>query len=270
MYGQITTMNQIMNAYFQITFHEWNWVFIDGIWPIFMAYTLPLSRAAKKLAQTRPTASVLGPQTVSSVVGVFFFHLIFTVVALFLLFNTDWFPCRKWTSTDVSNVSSIGDNYEAQVIWLVTGYQYISSAFAYSYSYEFRQAWFRNYIFVLLAFGFTAIHFYITLVPGKLSCLVRVNCENENVVPGVTTRDLLAIQNPFNATLMPEKFRWNIAIIMAVNAVVVCAYEYFIVNGIRRKSATEKIKKVEEEKKLRLERAPSGKEVEYGEEQSRV
>lgn len=70
-----------------------------------MAYTLPLSKAAKKLAKTRPASSLLGTQTVSSVVGVFLFHLIFTIVALFCLFNTSWFPCRKWTSNDVRAMS---------------------------------------------------------------------------------------------------------------------------------------------------------------------
>src|SRR4051812_2384018 len=30
MYGQVETINQIVNAYFFITFSEWCWVFMDG------------------------------------------------------------------------------------------------------------------------------------------------------------------------------------------------------------------------------------------------
>lgn len=69
MYGQITVLNQVVNAYFQITFGEWNWVWIDGILAIVLAYTLPLARSAPALAKTRPTASILGLQTVVSAVG---------------------------------------------------------------------------------------------------------------------------------------------------------------------------------------------------------
>lgn len=30
--GQVETLNQLMNAYFLITFTEWCWVWMDGIW----------------------------------------------------------------------------------------------------------------------------------------------------------------------------------------------------------------------------------------------
>jgi hypothetical protein len=30
--GQVETINQLMNAYFLITFTEWCWVWMDGIW----------------------------------------------------------------------------------------------------------------------------------------------------------------------------------------------------------------------------------------------
>jgi hypothetical protein len=40
----------------------------------------------------------------------------------------------------------IGDNYEASVIIIVTGYQYISSAAAFI-GYTFRHSWWRNYVF---------------------------------------------------------------------------------------------------------------------------
>ena len=33
-YGQVTTFNQMANAYYGITFAEWNWVFMDAIWMI--------------------------------------------------------------------------------------------------------------------------------------------------------------------------------------------------------------------------------------------
>jgi hypothetical protein len=91
MYGQIETINQLINAYLRITFSEWCWVFMDGIWTITLAFTLPLARSATTLAQTLPTASVLGPQTLSSVLGILVIHFIFLVGALSYLWHQDWF-----------------------------------------------------------------------------------------------------------------------------------------------------------------------------------
>jgi hypothetical protein len=127
-----------------------------------------------------------------------------------------------------------GDNYESEVLYLLSAYQYTSSAMAFNFGYEFRQAWWRNYLFVSFALFYTVIQFYITLVPGEISCVWRVNCVNENTCRGVVTRDALPIQNPFNTTVMPEQFRWQLVLLMVANAVATSGYEYFIVNGVRR------------------------------------
>ena len=240
MYGQIETINQLMNAYFQISFYEWCWVFMDGIWTMTLAFTLPLARAAKKLSLTRPTASILGSATMFSACGVLVIHFMFIVIALATLFNQDWFQCRKWGSTDVSNVLVIGDNYESETIFLVTGYMYINSAIVFNFGYEWRQAWIRNFIFVWLVFGYTFIHFWITLVPGKMSCFFRVNCENEDAVRGVTTFEVRPIQNPWNTTVMPQDYRNKLIAIMVCDTVAVVAWDYFVVNGIRQKLAAKK------------------------------
>jgi magnesium-transporting ATPase (P-type) len=234
-------MNQIINAYYQITFAEWNWVFIDGVWPIVLAYTLPLSNAARKLPRTRPTASILGLQTVSSVVGMIFFNLIFTFMALGMLSRQPWYECRKWVPTDLLNALVIGDNYESEVIFLVTGAQYLSTGIALNFGYEFRRSWLHNYHFVACITIFFLIHTWINFVPSKLSCFFRVNCENENAVRGVTGGgEVIPIQNAFNTTLMPEGFDFKIFAIIVFNTVIVSCYEYYVVNGIRRQGAGKK------------------------------
>jgi len=111
---------------------------------------------------------------------------------------------------------------------------------AFNFGYEFRQAWWRNYWFLLAAGTFTFLHFYVTLVPGELSCFWRVNCDNENVVNSVTTREKVPIQNPFNTTIMPEHFRVKILFIIIANTIAIMSYEYFVVNGLRLKWARQK------------------------------
>ena len=79
-------------------------------WVIGMSFTLPLAKAASKLSQTRPTSSLHGPHTVSSVMGILCSNLLFTVTAIWILFHQEWFQCRKWSNEDVSNLLVIGDN----------------------------------------------------------------------------------------------------------------------------------------------------------------
>lgn len=210
---------------------------MDGIWPISLGFTLPLSNAAYKLAPSRPTSSLLGLQTMASAVGVLFIHYFFLLVAFATLFGQDWFQCRKWNGKDISNVLIIGDNYESQVIFLVIGYQFVSSAMSYNFGYEFRASWFLNHWFVGVVVFFTLLHFYITLVPGTLSCVFRVNCRNENVVRSVSTFSAYPIQNFWNTTEMPSSFAVTLIVFMILNSATVVVWEYFGVNGTRKRYA---------------------------------
>lgn len=230
MYGQVTAFNQVANAYFAITFSDWCWVFIDGFWAITLAFSLPLAKAAKKLSTKRPTASLLGPHTLSSACGILAINFLFLVFGLLALWSQDWFQCRKWDSTDVSNILSIGDNYETSVIFIITGYQYISSAAAYNFGYTFRANWFRNYIFVFLFSLFTAFHFAATLTASKFSCIWRLNCDNDHVVPLITSPEAPPINNNWNSTVMPMPFRVTLLVLMVANLIANCFWDYFVVN----------------------------------------
>lgn len=137
-----------------------------------------------------------------------------------------------WGSTDISNVLTISDNYETSTIFIITGFQYIISACVYNFGFSNRAIWIKNYAFVILATGFIIVHFYVTLVPGYLSCLFRVNCDNEHVLRDLTTVEPMPITNPFHTTIMPKSFRVTLLIIMIVNAVSITVWEYLIVNKL--------------------------------------
>ena len=44
----------------------------------------------------------------------------------------------------------------------------------------------------------------------------------------------MSVQNQFNTTVMPEPFRRLLVVIMAANLVAVAAWDYLVVNGLRR------------------------------------
>lgn len=108
MYGQVTTFNQMANAYYGITFAEWNWVFMDAIWMITMAFTLPRAKANKKLSPARPTASLLGAHTMSSYLGILLINFLAMVVGLVALNQQSWYSCRKWVLDDISYILVLG------------------------------------------------------------------------------------------------------------------------------------------------------------------
>jgi hypothetical protein len=231
MYGQIETINQMVCAWFAVTFSEWCWVFMDGFWVITMAFSLPFAGVAPKLASTRPTSSILGPHTLASVLGVLLINFLFLVLALGVLFQQDWFRCRQWNPSSIADVTGIGDNYESSVGFLVSGYQYITSAMAYNFGYKYRAGWWYNWRFLFFVGAFTIVHFTVILYPSTLSCFFRVNCENKNVLRGATSDDLTPIQNPWNHTLMPLYFREYLIVIVIMNGVATSLWEYFVVNG---------------------------------------
>ena len=137
---------------------------------------------------------------------------------------------------DWEQVAVISDNFETEVIFIVAGYQYISSAMAFNFGYEFREGWWKNRIFVVAVFVFSFFHFYVTLVPGYISCFWRINCDNEHTVIGVTSFVPMPIQNPYHTTVMPVNFRWTLVAVMIANTMAIMGYEY-VLNGYRRRFA---------------------------------
>ena len=231
MYGQIETINQMVCAWFAVTFSEWCWVFMDGFWVITMAFSLPFADVAPKLAPTRPTSSILGPHTLTSTIGVLIINFLFVVLALGVLFQQDWFQCRKWGAISIADVTAIGDNYESSVVFVVSGYQYITSAMAYNFGFQYRAGWWKNWRFLFFVMTWTIIHFTVILYPSSLSCFFRVNCENDNVLRGATAPDRTPIQNPWGHTLMPLYFREYLIVIVIMNGIATSLWEYFVVNG---------------------------------------
>jgi magnesium-transporting ATPase (P-type) len=179
LYGQTESFLQVIAAYLSVTFYEWCWVYLDAIWSISLAFSLPLAKAAKKLTLRQPTDSLLGAETLFSVCGILAWNFLYLVIAMFALWNQDWFACRKWNSNDVSNVLIIGDNYESSLLFVIGGFQIVASSMVLNYGYSFRQGWLKNYVFVLLSITWMTFVLVMTIYPSRFSCIYRVNCINE-------------------------------------------------------------------------------------------
>jgi len=232
-YGQVETMNQVINAWYSITFGEWCWVFMDGFWLVTLAYTLAFSKPSKKLSTMRPTSSLLGTYTVASVVGLVMIHFCFLAIALGALNAQDWYKCRTWdpATADIASLFAVGDNYESSVIFLVSGAQYLSSSMAFNFGHKHREPWLYNRSLMVLLIIFFAIHLTVLFYPSKLSCLFRVNCQNEDSVGRVLSGCRDKISNDWNTTVMPMDFRVTLFLIILFNTLAAVAWEMLLVVG---------------------------------------
>lgn len=245
MYGQIETINQLVNAFFHITFAEWCWAFLDGVWVIPLSFSMGLALPETKLSKKRPVSSVLGWQTVGSCVGQTFIHFIFLMIAIRHLYNQPWMACRYWdpTSADLASVDAIGDNYESMVIFLVTGMQLTASAVSLNFGDEHRDYWFKNKYLMMGALLFIVMHTCIIFTTSRFSCLFRVNCRPDYMqiqpdnttysilMPGVITPEPRAPGNAWGHTLLPDAFAVELYMIILANFAAVCLYEYAFILG---------------------------------------
>jgi magnesium-transporting ATPase (P-type) len=238
LYGQTGTMLQVIAAYFGITYPQAAWIFSDGIWPVTLSFALPLAKPATTLAPNRPTASILGIFTLASSIGVYCINFTYLVIAYAYLNHQDWYQCRVWSVEDLSNILLLGDNFETAVLFSICGFQTFGAAIIYNFGYEFRQAWYKNYTLVFLISVFVFVHFYAVLTSGKLSCLWRLNCVNEDTFSNFQGQT--PIQNPFNSTVMPVEFRRGLAGIMVANLCTTVGWDYFVVNGTRQYHAAKR------------------------------
>ena len=103
--------------------------------------------------------------------------------------------CSRFSMQDMELHTVIGNIYESSVIFIVSDYQYISSAAEFNFGYSFCQNWFRNSVFVRLFLLFTAMQFGMTLSAGNFSRIWHVNCDNDHVVRVVTDPNPMAIKN---------------------------------------------------------------------------
>jgi len=161
---------------------EWDWLVMDIVVSTLLVFAMCYCSPTDKLALRRPTASLLGVRTVSSVV---LFAAIFNCamgIALFILWRQPWYswydplevgvPAHEW--------SKKGDNYDVPVVWLCLCLQLVVAAFGFSMGGEQRRSVWRN---PWVTGGFVImVTFLFVLVwggPTPMHCVFRINCDSE-------------------------------------------------------------------------------------------
>ncbi|KAJ3112290.1 hypothetical protein HDU96_004734 [Phlyctochytrium bullatum] len=244
MYGEVLAFLGLIQYYFVVNMSQAVWVLIDGS-TVPLSWALTMARPAVRLAVTRPTARLLGPETLTSVVGQIVINVVFQVASVVLLFNQPWFRCNEFDGrqVDVRRWWELGDNYEGEVTGLLGTLQIVFAAAVFNIGSTYRRGFFRNWIFVLVWTAIvTLLSFVILADPNSLGCLFHVNCGTPEALASLNRdqgtnyrTDFLGIPSIYHAfsghNVMPWSFRWAFWGLAAGNFTALVLFEWVVVLG---------------------------------------
>ncbi|KAI9497199.1 hypothetical protein BDB00DRAFT_970411 [Zychaea mexicana] len=247
MYGQVMMMMKIFTFYFSVTMAQYVWIAIDVFITVFLTWAVTQSRAADNLNEERPTARLLGPQTMASCLGLVSINWIFMSCIFKFLYSQDWFRCNEFDSNaaDLSKWWLLADNYEAEHLALVSLFMFINNAAVFSFGHKFRQPIYKNYPLLFLWALYMAILSYWMLGdPNRFGCLFRINCGTKEVLAQfnwpVPPTNVEQFNTPLGHNVMPWEYRWKLWGICVANVACCLIYERFFVLGPVRKFLSKK------------------------------
>ncbi|KAJ2454264.1 hypothetical protein EV183_001630 [Coemansia sp. RSA 2336] len=217
-YGTVMTLsNKIMSFYFSSSLSDITWLLIDALVATSMAITVTFLPAAKKLAKYRPTAQILGPEVLASTIGVVAINFCFVACMWVWLFKQSFFRCNEFDSSnvDVQRWYLLGDNFEAAVQTYVVFFQFINNGLMVNYGFLHRRNFFYNPALLAVAAMLIIIISYVQLAPpSRLSCSMRLNCGNPDVLESLgfsrPTWYIEPYNSPIGHNVLPDYAKWTL------------------------------------------------------------
>ncbi|PVU98828.1 hypothetical protein BB560_005605 [Smittium megazygosporum] len=238
LYGQIMAMFKAFSMYYSVTISQPVWITVDGFISIAMSLSISLSKPLKTLANRRPTAKLLGVETISSALGQTILNWLYMVILFVILYRRPWFRCHEFDSStsDYKKWWLLGDNYEAEILGLVVMMQFANCGFIYNFGYVFRTSWYKNYVLIVVWAAFISIFSYIMLAdPNWLGCRFRMNCGDKEVLQSlgykVPSFSIEPYNNPQGHNIIPKGFRWFLWGYCVSNMIIGMIWEKLVVIG---------------------------------------
>ncbi|KAJ1956026.1 hypothetical protein EC988_001560 [Linderina pennispora] len=217
LYGTTMTMGKLISFYHADSMSQPIWMVIDSLIATSMAITVTFLPPAKRLSPFRPTARLLGPEIMSSVIGVVVINWLFMACVWVWTYQQPWFRCHEFdsSSSDLMKWYLLGDNYEAAIMTYVLIYQFMNNGFLVNYGYRHRRAWYYNpallgmFALLLIMFSYAELG-----PPSRLSCTFRLNCGNPDAIVAQgykrPTWSIEEYQNPTGHNILPSDFKWKL------------------------------------------------------------
>ncbi|ORY02904.1 hypothetical protein K493DRAFT_384971 [Basidiobolus meristosporus CBS 931.73] len=244
MYGQTMAWVKIFSFYYSMQPSQNVWILVDAFVTVGLAWAVTQSQAASRLADTRPTARILGPETLASVLGQIVINHLFFIGAFIFLRQQSWYRCNEFDSSivDYAKWWLLGDNYESQTASFVSLYQFVNAAMVFNFGHKYRAAWWRNWKLLILWAGFLVIVMFSELAdPNRLGCLLRLNCGTPEVLEelgyGYPSWYIEPYSLPQGHNVYPTDFRWKLWGLSIANMAVGILWQVVVVLGPVREYA---------------------------------
>jgi cation-transporting ATPase 13A3/4/5 len=241
LYGEITGFVGMIQYFYRTSVSQALYILID-LTTIPLSWGISSALPARKLVESRPTARLLGFETVSSVVGQLFIDIIFMIAAISALTQQDFYKCHAFSplNVDMTRWWELADNYEASLISIFIIFQIFSAAAAINIGSRYRQGSFKNWTFVAIYIVCTCFICYIILAdPNPIGCLFRINCGTKESLLSlgytVNFNAPAVYHSEFGHNVFPRHFRNWILGVCALNLFVLLLWEGLVIQGpVRR------------------------------------
>ncbi|KAJ3071989.1 hypothetical protein HDU98_004477 [Podochytrium sp. JEL0797] len=254
MYGEVLALIGLVQYYFNVNMSQAMWILIDGS-TVPLSWALTQAKPALRLSRTRPTARLLGPETIVSVVGMIAINIVFAVIAVVMLFGErggstgNWFQCNEFDGSyyDIRRWWELADNFEGEVTGLVMTFQIVHAAAVFNIGRVYRSGFWKNWVFLAIYGGILALLSFVTLAdPNPASCLFHINCGTSAALARVNQQSGTSYSTAFlgipdnyysfvGHNVMPTQFRVRLWILCMVNLLVLVVFEWgFVLNFGRR------------------------------------
>ncbi|KAJ7563253.1 hypothetical protein O6H91_03G102700 [Diphasiastrum complanatum] len=167
MYGLMFSILKLCAYWYGIIPCQMDYISIDGIAVLILAYAMTLSYPEEKLGKSRPTSSLLAPSTIASTVGVWALNLLFLVGAVTFMAQQKEYV--KWPAKFSHSASwwTLGDNWESTVLFFTMYFQYITAAFIFTFGATYRKNVFANWLLLVSYIGLVALFSVLLLLPNS-------------------------------------------------------------------------------------------------------
>ncbi|ETW31939.1 hypothetical protein PFFCH_00591 [Plasmodium falciparum FCH/4] len=169
-----------MNAHAVMS--EYGYLFFDNVILLLLAKSMTLSKPACKLKTQTPTSSIIGAQTILSLLCTLLvnFFFLYSIIFYFLPINNLPSSYQANSSAPKSSWWLMSDNYESFLACIWFCFQIVNSALILTFGGKYRKPIFTNHTFMAYYVLINSFLFYLIVGgPNRLTCLFRMNCNDE-------------------------------------------------------------------------------------------
>jgi len=211
----LTTVRTVYTINGALNFADYVWIVMDVGIGIIMVYTMTQSLPTKTLADYRPTATLLGPRTISGILFPCLTALLAMFVAEALLWSKPWY-IQLDPIFDIhvrpQDWNLRGDNYDSPIGVIGLLLCLSNTAYCNTYGGRFRRNILRNWKIniVYLAFLFF-LGFALLAPPNWWNCIIRVNCDTKESLAAAHVPVIAAFSSGGvgGCFLGPQLIRWQ-------------------------------------------------------------